>query len=328
MICEHAILTPTSRPGGVAMIRVRTDDPAALGLSAVTPGSMRHTDLLGLDRALILGEDARTCLLMPHGGIALVRRISEELDRRGCPLQTLAHPVVHYPEASSEIDAWCLHALSIAPSPLAVDALLTHNARWAQAGHQTTGDAGSLGRERTPLDRLIHPPTVAAVGRANIGKSSLLNTLVGQRVALVSDHAGTTRDHVGVAVDLGGLVVRWVDTPGVDERIDDAEEIGIAAAVVGSADLVVHCIDPGGPDAAGIDPRLGLGEGAGERVVRVGVRSDLGGHAMPVEARVSTLGEGEGMGRLVALLRERLLPASALSDPTPWRFWTSLTPRA
>ncbi len=240
---SHAILTPIERAGAIAIIQVRGDSFDPIGLPRVEPGQIKRADLVGIDDGVVLGVDATTRILMPHGGVAIVRQISYKLTQLGYPRAQSVDPCMIYPEASSEIEAWCMQALSIVSSPMGVDVLLEHNARWLDAGCKTIAEAKGQGRVSDVLDRLVHPPTIAAVGRANIGKSSLLNTLVGQRVALVADIAGTTRDHVGVPVDLGGLVVRWIDTPGIDERIGDGDEIEIATQVVAHADLIVHCID-------------------------------------------------------------------------------------
>ncbi len=320
---SHAILTPIERAGAIAMIQVRGDSFDPIGLPRIEPGQIRRANLFGIDDGVVLGVDATTRILMPHGGVAIVRQISDKLTQLGYPRAQSVDPCVIYPEASSKIESWCMHALSIVSSPMGVDVLLQHSARWVDAGCKTIAEAKDQGRACPVLDRLIHPPTIAAVGRANIGKSSLLNTLVGQRVALVADVAGTTRDHVGVPVDLGGLVVRWIDTPGIDERIGDGEEIEIATRVVAHADLIVHCIDAL-DDAGKMDARLRSVIDPGVEIVRVGMRSDLGDHPSGVETRVCTRSKAEGIGELVTLIRDRLVPGNEVADPTPWRFWASL----
>lgn len=319
----HSILTPTLRPGAIAVLMLRHPDPEVVGIARVEPGRMVLCDLLGIDRGVVLGLDTHTWLLMPHGGMAIVRSLSERLTAEGVGINPVPDPAVVYPEASSEVEAWCLHALSTFPSPLAVDIVLKHSQRWAELGVGSI--AQSVGVEAMDdgcaLRRLMHPPTVAAVGRANVGKSSLINALVGQQVALVADVAGTTRDHVGVPLDLGGLVVRWLDTPGVDERIKDADELDIARGVLAHAALVVHCIDSV-DDPGVLDPRLLESIGQGVPVVRVGTRSDLGTHGCPVDVRVSVGDCPRGIAPLVGMLRDRLLPPAVLDDPRPWRFWS------
>ena len=67
------------------------------------------------------------------------------------------------------------------------------------------------------------PRRVALVGKPNVGKSSLLNRLVGHERALVDPEAGTTRDPVDSLVDLGGRTWRFVDTAGLRRRVKDAK---------------------------------------------------------------------------------------------------------
>ena len=67
------------------------------------------------------------------------------------------------------------------------------------------------------------PRRVALVGKPNVGKSSLLNRLVGEERALVDPEAGTTRDPVDSLVDLGGRTWRFVDTAGLRRRVKDAK---------------------------------------------------------------------------------------------------------
>lgn len=321
----HAILTPSERAGAIAMILLRCEDPVALGLSPVPRDLLARRDLLGLDDGVVLGLDERTMLLMPHGGVAIVREISAALSAQGIPVRETIDPLAIYPEASSEIEAWCLFALSVSTSPMAVDPLLEHNRRWAAMGVRTieAAPATAASPHQQALDRLIHPPTVVAVGRANVGKSSLLNALVGRQVTLVADVAGTTRDHVGAPVDLGGLVVRWVDMPGIDERLGERDEFGIAIGTLAQADLILHCIDAG--DAvARLDARLLDAIRAETPVIRVGTRSDIGEHPVPVDVRVSLGSAPRGIVELVSMIRDRLVPPDALADPAPWRFWASL----
>ena len=63
-----------------------------------------------------------------------------------------------------------------------------------------------------------HPVRVAIIGRPNVGKSSLLNALLGQERAIVSDVPGTTRDAIDTAFEWAGRTVRLVDTAGIRRR--------------------------------------------------------------------------------------------------------------
>src|SRR6185295_9068425 len=112
--------------------------------------------------------------------------------------------------------------------------------RWQGAPPREAGE-----RDRV-LRRLIDPPLVVALGPPNVGKSSLVNALAGRSVSIVADEPGTTRDHVGVMLDLGGLVVRYVDTPGLRQGADELEREAVSGAmeVASRADLLLVCGDP------------------------------------------------------------------------------------
>jgi tRNA modification GTPase len=88
---------------------------------------------------------------------------------------------------------------------------------------------------------------VAIVGRPNVGKSTLLNTLAGREAALTSEEAGTTRDIIEVRMDLGGLPVTLMDTAGLRETGNLIETKGINKAIekANSSDLVVVLTENG-----------------------------------------------------------------------------------
>jgi len=87
--------------------------------------------------------------------------------------------------------------------------------------------------------------TVVIAGRPNAGKSSLLNALVGQDAAIVTQTAGTTRDLVREQIDLQGLAVQLIDTAGLRVTGDEAEAEGVrrAQAELRSADHALVVID-------------------------------------------------------------------------------------
>ncbi len=324
MDAHHTVQTPRSSAGAIAMIRVVHDEPAAIGLIDPKMGSVRLGNLFDIDEGVILRLDENSIMLMPHGGVAIVRAISQALAERGVEHRECVEPYEIYREAESEIEAWMLFALSRASSPLAVDLLLDQPSRWASVGVQSISEAKKYKEtaDGDVLNRLIEPPIVAAVGRANVGKSTLINALAGQHVAIVADMPGTTRDHVGVLVDLGGLVVRWIDTPGIDERIANGEEIELARRVVGQAQCVVQCVDSN-DDLGMLDNRIELVIDPLAARLRVGTRADLGEHCCRVDAVVSIGENGQmvGLESLVSQVKESLVPASALADSRPWVFW-------
>ena len=86
---------------------------------------------------------------------------------------------------------------------------------------------------------------VAIVGKPNVGKSSLLNALMKEQKAIVTDIAGTTRDIVEGEILLEGLPLHLLDTAGIHESKDEVESIGIEKAkkAVEDADVVLLVID-------------------------------------------------------------------------------------
>lgn len=86
---------------------------------------------------------------------------------------------------------------------------------------------------------------VAIVGRPNVGKSSLLNALIQEEKAIVTDEAGTTRDVVEAYLNLDGLKIKLLDTAGIRENTGLIEKIGIEKAKheMKHADLVLLVLD-------------------------------------------------------------------------------------
>lgn len=90
-----------------------------------------------------------------------------------------------------------------------------------------------------------HGVTVAIVGDTNVGKSSLLNAIVGYDRAIVSSVKGTTRDTLEESIDFNGLKLNFVDTAGQRETLDEVEKIGVLRAkkAMQQADLLLLVID-------------------------------------------------------------------------------------
>jgi tRNA modification GTPase len=94
-------------------------------------------------------------------------------------------------------------------------------------------------------ERLREGLVVAIAGPPNVGKSMLMNQLARREVAIVSPHAGTTRDIIEVQLDLDGYPVTVIDTAGIRETDDPVEQEGVrrARARAAEADLVLWMID-------------------------------------------------------------------------------------
>jgi len=92
-------------------------------------------------------------------------------------------------------------------------------------------------------------------GAPNVGKSSLLNRLLGYERAIVSHHPGTTRDVLEETINVRGIPVRLMDTAGMRESADELEQAGMERTrqAMERADLVLHVVDASG-DATNEDP--------------------------------------------------------------------------
>ncbi len=86
---------------------------------------------------------------------------------------------------------------------------------------------------------------VAIVGEPNVGKSTLLNTLLNEEKAIVSEIAGTTRDAIEDQLIINGITYRFIDTAGIRETKDVIENIGIKKTFenIKKAQLVLHLVD-------------------------------------------------------------------------------------
>ncbi len=147
---------------------------------------------------------------------------------------------------------------------------------------------------------------VVLAGRPNVGKSSLLNRLAGEELAIVTPVPGTTRDAVRQGIQLDGVPLNVVDTAGLRETADEVERLGIERtwSEIGRADLALLIVDARG--GAGSDDDAIAGR-LPPRLPRLVVHNkiDLAGVAPHAEGDAVYLSARTGAG--VELLKQRLL---------------------
>ena len=161
-------------------------------------------------------------------------------------------------------------------------------------------------------ERLRHGLDIAIVGPPNAGKSSLLNLLARRDAAIVSERAGTTRDVIDVAMDLGGYPVVLADTAGLREAADSIEEEGVRRARrrAEGADLRLLVVD--GQDKAGFGAAADMLDDATVLVLNKAdlgtARIEAGGNNLGVFAISVLTGAGIDafLDGLEAIVRDRI----------------------
>lgn len=150
------------------------------------------------------------------------------------------------------------------------------------------------------------------LGKPNAGKSSLLNALLGENRAIVTDIAGTTRDTLEEDVMIHGIPLKIVDTAGIHETVDIVEKIGVdkARESVEEADLVLYVVDGNKPLDADDTQIIGLLEGKKaiivmnkidiEQVVdKMWITSKINAPVVEISAKT-----GEGMEKLYGIIKD------------------------
>jgi tRNA modification GTPase len=155
-------------------------------------------------------------------------------------------------------------------------------------------------------ERLRDGLVVAIAGEPNVGKSTLMNQLARREVAIVSPHAGTTRDVIEVQLDLDGYPVTVIDTAGIRETDDPVEQEGVrrARARADDADLVLWLVEgtrAADPDALRSLRKSGEGDRPGGSVWIVRNKIDLDGAGPGGEFAISA-SRGDGISELIEAL--------------------------
>lgn len=185
-----------------------------------------------------------------------------------------------------------------------------------QGGQWLRGELRSLAEACAELVRsyqggaaLRNGITVALVGATNVGKSSLLNALVGRDRALVSAAPGTTRDYVEAQVEWDGVKVTLVDTAGWREvAAGDIERAGIDLGRARAAEAdVVLLVDDGAEESQDVAVRW---EAMGRRALRVRSKADLATTALQESVIATSAKTGQGLDEL----KRRVLGAVGIAE--------------
>jgi len=125
---------------------------------------------------------------------------------------------------------------------------------------------------------------VVLAGQPNVGKSSLLNALAGEEVAIVTPIAGTTRDKVTETIHMEGIPLNIIDTAGIRDAGDEVERIGIERTwdEVHKANVILHLLDASrGPTRA--DEHIVARFPPNVPVLRIWNKIDLSGHRPAID---------------------------------------------
>lgn len=274
-----AVLTPAAR-GAVAVVRVvgkgavaaaerffqaasgRTiadSEPGRIFFGRWIADGSSNDDGAG-EELVVCRRDADDLEVHCHGGIAATSAVCDALASAGCRIVTATEllrsletdaVVTEATEALAKVTTARAAAILLDQHSGALRREIAHVRRLLTIG--ATDEARSrietlLAHASVGL-RLTEPYRVVLAGPPNVGKSSLLNALVGHDRALVFDRPGTTRDVVTSHAVFDGVAVELADTAGVRESADALEASGIEAAAERkqTADLIVLVFDQSAP---------------------------------------------------------------------------------
>ncbi|MBX9784711.1 MAG: tRNA uridine-5-carboxymethylaminomethyl(34) synthesis GTPase MnmE [Chitinophagaceae bacterium] len=153
--------------------------------------------------------------------------------------------------------------------------------------------------------------SVAIVGKPNAGKSTLLNTLLNENRAIVSDIAGTTRDTIEEIININGVLFRLIDTAGIRESKDVIEVIGVEKSMekMKAADLVLYLFDVNEESQAEVEAALLQVQSTNKNFIAVGNKTDVLSNEMAQQkfSGDAVLFISAGKNEHIDLLKERMV---------------------
>jgi len=221
--CHGGLLASQSVLKAVLAAGARSADPGEFTRRAFLNGRIDLTQAEAVADVI----HARTDLALTVANEQLAGKLSQRINQlRDDLIQTLAHIEAHldFPDEDIAPDTMAQLLARLDGVLAFIDELLA------------TADEGQI------LRRGIR---AAIVGRPNVGKSSLLNQLLGHERAIVTATAGTTRDTIEETANVRGIPVVFIDTAGLREAVDAIEAEGIRRSheSVATAELILHVLD-------------------------------------------------------------------------------------
>lgn len=293
--------------GGVLVTQRVLDRWLACGARAADPGEFTQRAFLNGKMDLTQAEAVMDLI---HAQSTLALRAANEqlggaIGREAAAMQQEIIPVLAHIEAYIDFPEEDISPETGADLLRRIDAVLGRAQKLI-----ATSEQGRI---------LRHGARTVISGAPNVGKSSLLNVLLGFERAIVSPTAGTTRDTIEEIVQVHGIPLRLVDTAGLREAGDDIERVGIKRTEreLERADLVLEVVDG---SRAPSGPRLALSPEIALRRILILNKSDLGVHAdwsdTPGAIPLSCL-SGDGIEPLRSAIRDVIATAGPLATDHP-----------
>jgi tRNA modification GTPase len=152
---------------------------------------------------------------------------------------------------------------------------------------------------------------VAIVGKPNAGKSTLLNTLLNENRAIVSEIPGTTRDTIEEVINIDGILFRLIDTAGIRKSLDTIEIIGVEKSLekIKSADVVLYLFDSNEETHGELEAALSLVREQNPNYLLLGNKVDKTGEDLAAQkfAGDEVLFISAKEHRYINVLKERLV---------------------